>query len=269
MSKRFIELSFEHRFEAIQQALGQMRSLLMTFASPISLMTYGSATYGYNDLVRGNMDDIDAFLIVPSDVPYNQFLSTVNGVVPKAGSTTELFFEKLISSEFDIIRFYGENDGIKLGFRVITEDLLVKVTSESTCTSKVINVAPKGAKQIFYDTEVRLGGGPAREVSLDRLPIGGTDSAVEAVRQYSFSDCREYLGIIGRKLLTCQAVYDPYHIIKQCLDNLWKAYVKFSYQLNPAIQPTDLINSIMRSERFSDQFRVSLQNKIEYCFLAI
>lgn len=248
-----------------QQRLLRLRHLIETFANnartldaPFSVLSYGSANYGLNESNQGKLDDLDFFLIIDRNVDPEEFLFVVEMVFLTRLQIQTPHLHTLLQGGCDICRMYGLVDDIKVGFRIMCLDAFEDVCGKGF-GRMVRNVASIGQSRILDDEEwhFRL----RHYVPIlypHRYTRIGEEDVLE-VLHYCFSKKSTRLGPLGRKLLSASVTFEASgHKVSASLHSLWNTFVKISKQSKRHITPNQIVDSIMRSERFSPEFRAKL-----------
>ncbi len=262
MRATFLSLSPLKRFQKLLALVKKFRDSASANKVPFAILIYGSASYGFKEKKHGTLGDIDLFLIIPRDLPVENLIQTAQSVFQCKLEISSSHLTEMTSGSWDICRMYGEAEGVKLGFRLMCIDTLLSVCSSSGATADVRNVAIIGSSRIIVDQEWSMVEQKYVHTELEHREIRHSHGNLLLVNQYIFSPKKERLGALGRKLLTSNAVYDPFGQIRKSLLMIWVMFVELSLNKNTQVPVKDIINALIRSDRFSRSFRKKLSQRI-------
>lgn len=120
-----------------------------------------------------------------------------------------------------------------------------------------------GQSRIVQDVEWSISDWKYITSELLHWAVDLSEEKLLLVNHHVFSTDLNLLGALGRKVLTTTVIYDPFEIASGVIESIWRIYVKKCYELHSEISNEDIINSVMRSERFSLKFRQKLSSLID------
>lgn len=227
--------------------------------APFSIVSYGSASYGYNRANHGKLDDLDFFLVISRETTVVELLHYASLTFLTKMEASETHIESVLKGDHDICRMYGIVDGIKVGFRVICHDTFTRVCSKEGACSPVRNINLLGQTHVINEKEwnFKLG----RYVDLvykhEYVQVEGSDAVM--IEHYCFSRKRRRLGTLGRKFLSSTLVYEAEtHCVQASLQSLWSVFSHSARHYQPGLSAENIVSTIFRSERFSPEFKVRL-----------
>lgn len=270
MNKSFLTLPPCRRAKKLKSLLHVFQQNAKTIELPFSIIAYGSSSYGFNRRNHGKLDDLDFFLIVPRTINPEQFISNVQMVFLTKISIQMAHLQSVLAGAYDICRMYGQVGGIKIGFRIMCSDTFTSICSQAGSVKPIRNIASIGQSRIVKDKEWNFK--IARYVPIiyqnEFRSLNGED--VLLVIHYCFSKRRNRLGPLARKLLMGTVVFeaDGQQTITN-LHDLWVMFVRNSLKYRPNLSPASIVESIIRSERFSSVFKAKLCELVYRITLAI
>ncbi len=227
--------------------------------APFSIISYGSVSYGFNRRNRGHLDDMDFFLVVPKESSVEDFIETVEKVFISKIQVVRAHLLELFKGGCDICRMYGHVDGVKISFRVMRHDVFAAICSPSGSVSPMRNIAALGQSRIIVDREWSFRLKRYVRITYPHEYQSLEGETVLMVVHSVFSKRRTRLGALGRKLLMARATYEADgQDIASLLLKLWEIFVDHSLRFHPDLAAAEIVNSIIRSERFSNAFRERL-----------
>ena len=262
-------MSPRDRFTEMSLTVKEFRDRARKIGAKFIILVYGSASYGFRRSQHGDLDDIDLIWIVPRWSVPTELMSLAKQVFNTDLDIGPEELSELLSGKWEMCRMYGENNGIRLGFRILCSDTFNLLRSSSGSTSTVRNVAKFGQSRIVVDVEWSIKHWRYVPIELEHNVISGNTNDMLLVNHHVFSDEIGRLGALGRKLLSSSIVYDPFKDAEHTLDAIWKIYISRCLEVHPDLKADEIIDSIMRSERFSHTFRSRLVCLIEKITLSI
>jgi len=245
------------------ERLERLRRLMRTFAknanvinAPFWIFVYGSSSYGYNPKNKqGKFDDLDLFLIIPRSMSPSELLEIASKVFLTKLEAPLSHLQSILNGEYEICRMYGQVDGIKLGFRVMCQDVFEAACSTTGSTNAVRNICLLGQTHVIKEMEWNFK--IRKYVPLiyphSYVQIDGRDAVM--IEHYCFSKKKNRLGTLGRKFLAATVIYEcDKRIVTSRIQNLWKIFALNARRYRPGLTPFQLVSSIYRSDRFSPEF---------------
>jgi len=230
--------------------------------APFTILVYGSASYGFNDKQYGNLDDIDLFLIFPRKFPARDILKISEEIFQTDFDISPKHLQECLRGSWEMCRMYGHTQGIRLGFRLLCQDTFNFLCSNKGSVADIRNVAKIGSSRIIIDVEWSIKGWGYVPIELTHSLIWRGEESLVLVNHHVFTQRMERLGALGRKLLTCTILYDFSQKAGMSLDGIWELFITACLKIHPNLSTDDIINSVMRSEKFSLKFREYLAQKI-------
>lgn len=255
MRNNFLAKPPEERHKVMTSLVGEFRTRAFKLNAPFTILVYGSASYGLKPSKFGHLDDIDLILVIPRELSVEEILRMAEEVFQTQFDVEPDHVHSLQKREWDMCRMYGESKGVRLGFRLLCVDTFVFLNSPDGQSADVRNVAKVGQSRIVVDVEWSVKQWKYVPMELESVVIERGDSTLLVVNHYVFSKGIEHLGALGRKLLTCTVVYDPTKKSKQILQAIWRTYVQSCLKHQPTVSTGEIIDSVMRAEKFSLTFR--------------
>lgn len=259
MNTSFLTLSPSRRAKKLKSLLHIFQQNARVMAVTFSVIAYGSSSYGFNSKNHGKLDDLDIFLVIPRDTDPEWLIMTVQMVFLTKINIKIEHLKAVISGTYDICRMYGQVRGIKIGFRIVCDDIFTSITTRKGSIVPVRNIASIGQSRIVTDKEwnFRLCKYVPIVYRNDYERLDGED--VLLVLQYCFPKRRHRLGPLARKLLVGTVVFDADNQkVARKLQDLWVLFIENSLRYNRDLTPLQIVNSIIRSDRFSISFKSKL-----------
>ena len=262
MDRHFLSLSPTERLAQMSHLIRDFKAKASELQAPFTILVYGSTSYGLNPKQYGQLDDIDLFLIIPRSLSPSDLLGIARNVFRTSFDISIEHLRQLQRGSWEICRMYGSTEGLKIGFRIMCQDTFESLATFKGSTSSMRNVATVGASRIIVDVEWSISSWRYVPVELSHSLIKQDEDDLLLVNHHLFSPNRRQLGALGRKLLTCKVIYDSSGHANSTLLHIWKMYVELCTEHYPKIRTKDIINSVLRSEKFSINFRRRLSRII-------
>ncbi len=259
MRSVFLSKSPEERLKKMRQFLESCGTRAAKLNAPFTVLVYGSASYGLKKSKYGHLDDIDLFLVIPRGSSVEEILRIARQVFQTDFDVESGHVAELLHGNWEMCRMYGESpEGIKLGFRLLCQDTFDFLSTKEGSISTVRNVAKIGQSRIVVDVEWSVKQWKYISIGLENALINQGSHDLLLVNHHVFSDNREQLGALGRKLLTCKVLYDPSKKAKEIIRSIWRLYIQMCVESRSNVSSGDIINSVMRADKFSEAFRKRL-----------
>lgn len=249
------------RLSDMRVLLEEFRNNATKLSADFSILVYGSASYGFKESMFGNLDDIDLFLVIPRGISTDAIINTAEKVFQTKLDINPSHLQQLLCGGWDMCRMYGETKGIRLGFRILCDDIFSSLCTSNGSTSAIRNIAKIGQSRIVIDVEWSIPEWRYLPIELEHGVINHESESLLLVNHHVFSSSRDRLGALGRKLLTCTVVHDTTQATEG-LEQIWKMYVQTCLKHHSNLSNAEIISSIMRSEKFSDSFSEKLSQAI-------
>ncbi len=260
MSSEPSERSPYRRYRLLRRLLKRIKAEAICHETPFSILCYGSASYGFNPENPSKLDDLDLFMIVPTGICSDELMAAIKKLFPEGLTIKEGHIRHLLSGDCEMCRLYCQMEGVKIGFRLIHHHVLVGVSHPSGSEMRVRNIASVGQPRIVTDQEWSFALRGYVPVTYENYSEQVDDEHLLTVVQRVFSEGKTHLGAFGRKLLTTHVVYEaPGQKMSSIFRRIWSLFVGLSLGSHPEISDDDIINSIMRAEKFSERFRAKLR----------
>jgi len=254
----FLSKPPSERFKKMILLLKKFKVRTKNCKAPFAILVYSSASYGFKKVHHGNLDDIDLFLVVPRELAALEIIKTAEKVFQTRFDIGQEHLQELLDGNWEMCRMYGETEGMRLGFRMLCTDTFNFLSTHKGHISTVRNVAHIGQSRIVVDVEWSVRQWRYVPTELKHTVIKRGTNNLLLVNHHVFSRNIERLGALGRKLLTCSIVYDLENKTEKSLKAIWRMYVQSCLRHNPDVSTKSIINSVMRSEKFSSAFRRKL-----------
>jgi hypothetical protein len=262
MKITFLSLPPFRRFQLMCKLTKVFATNARVLSVPFMILSYGSVSYGFHPRNHGKLDDLDFFLVIPRDTDLFEFAATMERVFLSPIQLSFAHLASVLSGKYDMCRMYGLVNGVKVGFRIMCQDTLETIATPQGSLNQIRNVASIGQSRIVTDKEWSFT--LRRYVRItyphDYQKLGSEQ--ILLVLHSVFSKEGKRLGALGRKLLTMTVVHDVENTAASLLSNIWSMFVQNSEKYCPNASDADIVNSIMRSERFSDGFKRKLREKV-------
>ena len=255
MKERFLTLSPQNRLAHMTQLVHRFGNMAACLHAPFTILVYGSTSYGLNLKHYGYLDDIDIFLIIPRKIPAEEILWTAQDVFETELDIPIEHLQELRAGSWEICRMYGNVEGVKVSFRIMCKDIFASLATSKGSTSTVRNVATVGFSRIIVDVEWSIKLWKYVPIELSHSIIKHKEGDLLFVKHHLLSVRKIRLGALGRKLLTSKVVYDPSGQAQKIIKEIWRLYVQACLKYHPRVSTTNIINSVLRSEKFSSSFR--------------
>ncbi len=259
--KNFLELSPKNRYNYLKGATQEIARLCRINKSKFELMVYGSTTYGFNPVNFGKINDIDLFMIIDHKINIDRFLFDIKKIFGEFIDLKIEHLQKVLSNEWQMCRMYTTFKRVKVGFRIITRKQLSLICSEHGKYLSFKNGAGLGYSRILVDKEWSYKSKRYVRIVLKSETSNVSNKPVTITEQYLFSK-KGRLGVFGRKILHSEVIYSKDYRLQNFLNFTLKKHVWMSLRYYPKITNTEIISSIIRSERFSTKFKCNLNRKI-------
>jgi hypothetical protein len=263
MQPSFLSLCPFRRFQRMAKLQRVFHGNAGLLEAPYSILIYGSASYGYNRKGRSKLDDMDFILIIPRSIDPKGFIEITEKVFLTKLQIPDGHLDELLQGKCDICRMYGQVDGVRMGFRIICSDTFASLCTDEGSIKPLRNIAIMGSSRIVKDKEWSMKLRRYIKSMYQHEFKQVADADVLLVEQTVFSARKDRLGAFGRKLLTVKVIYDSDGTMTH-LRSLWKLFVGHSLRFHGALTNDEIIDSIFRSERFSNYFRQKLRLLIDH-----
>ena len=253
------------RYIHLRTVLKTIRKEAKASKATFSILCYGSASYGFNPANHGKLDDLDLFMIVPTGITVKGLLVSINRQFSKGLDLHESHIRHLLSGGCEMCRFYCSMDGVKVGFRVIPYHVLLGVSFRPGINGPLRNIARFGQSRIVTDNEWSFALKGYVPVVYENYSEVVGDEQVLTVVQRVISEGDSHLGAFGRKILAAHCVYEaPGLHTSHATARILEYFVQISLSWQPKLTNDQMIDSIMRAEKFSKSFRKRLSKDIDW-----
>jgi len=262
MAVNFLSLTPFKRYQKMQSLLELFRVNALNKQATFIILIYGSASYGFKKDTSGKFGDIDLLLIIPRNIDVGALIASTENTFFTKMQVSIPHLERMIASEWEMCRMYGEVDGVRLGFRLMCLDTFLAACAQKSSTKNIRNIATLGHSRILDDVEWSFRLWKYIPITLDHEYIISDGEQLLLVNHHTFSKGKQNLGAFGRKLLTGKVVYDPYMCAEAAILSVFKQTVLSSLGNKNVDSDEQILEALYRVERFSDSFRNEVLQKI-------
>ncbi|MGB8816181.1 MAG: hypothetical protein WCC74_03070 [Minisyncoccia bacterium] len=201
-------------------------------------------------------------IIIPRTIDLDNFINQVEKVFLTRLQIDKNHLYAVLDGSYEICRMYGQVNGVKIGFRVMCNDVLEILCSKHGSVKPIRNIAAIGQSRIIKDTQWSFK--HRKYVKIIYPHIYGTiaNSDVLIVEARIFSKNKDKLSALGTKFLTSEILFDSCNT-KLALNAIWSMFVEHSLKHSKNLSNEQMVNSIFRSERFSESFCKKLEHRIQ------
>lgn len=257
------------RLEELRARRQLLADRLKDINAPISLVTTGSVEYGVNHRDYGNVDDIDSVLVVPNDLNYNDLISIFyDPSIPLdltdiPDSNHYLSIHEDDPNSPSLVRISAECFGVPVNMHVISQGVMARAINYPGTSLNTL--LPNKAKYYKPQLEAHIGAGYAASFPYEITPYDSNKRIL--LREYVFRhlpDTGKYtLGVVGCKLIVGNPIYEsPGMQVSSSLEVLRRQFIDFARTQYPDATDVGIISSIVRSERFSDDFKTKFRHEV-------
>lgn len=259
MKDKFLSLAPQERLRILRSLLVNFKNAAIRINAPFIILVYGSASYGFNQKHQSKLEDIDLFLVISRQFSARETLSFAERVFGSTFDISPAHLQRLLDGDWEMCRMYGRRKGVRLSFRIVCQDTVDRLfASEKNMTADICNVAVVGSSRIVTDVEWSIKEWKYVPITLKNSVVRDGVQSLIAVKHHLFSRRFHRLGALGRKLMTSQVVHDPSKLIDLQLLLLWQKFVMKALHYHPSLSDKSMVNAVMRSEKFSVEFRENL-----------
>ncbi len=273
--KRVIESKHELNSEELNARLERNRGLARQFAeraegirAGFSILLYGSTAYGYNAEAKAHSDihDVDIGLIIGSDLSADNFLEQARYVFGPELRVREGYLEGLVAGKWDMCRMYGKSNGIDLEFFIMRVKTFRHHATDPGSKKPIRDVGDPDLR-IPVQKHWSIRDWKPFVARLEHKEETREDESRHMiVKNFFLSEDASVLGSIGVPLLQAISLYDPSTtsaLDTKVLKSYWQVYVDACLAMHPSLSNEMIIASLVRSDRFSQEYWKMLSDIID------
>jgi hypothetical protein len=278
----FLDRPPEERSRLLKQSISHLSEVANRVQPSFALSVYGSGLYGYNSQEIGKLDDLDILAISPREHNLANTLDNLKqmGIEIDDNSPLEALSENLKHKKIDFFRIKGIFQNIPMSIHFFAYESLANKHSPLQAFDLIyggLTNKQKEDKQEANSPRTEIGFDAVRhDISYDyQAQNNGFKSARYAavISRSKLPDegaISPTIGVQAEKILNSKLIYQPTSMsesqmdVNKLLEKYWRTFVRSALFYRPNVTNDEIVDLLVRSKRYSLEYRNQLKEKIEF-----